>query len=101
MTPEEEEEFEQDIFSGADSQVIFDKWTARINATAVQVIDQHIPSLTDEDEFEMMEIVGHWFDSEDGVEDLARRTCHCGVKIDGYYAYIDHLKEELKKAGIP
>jgi hypothetical protein len=65
---------------------------------AVAIIDQHIPSLTDQDDVEIDERIGRLrFDPDDdsGNEDLALRTCACGANIDGFYEYVDHLKEVL------
>lgn len=60
----------------------------------VSTIKQHVPSLTDEDDDT---IVARSLWREDGEiadsADLAVRTCSCGVKIDGFYAYVDHLIE--------
>jgi hypothetical protein len=50
----------------------------------------HVPSLSREDE-EM--IYDNIIDQSKDVADLALRTCACGAKIDGYYAYVDHLTE--------
>jgi hypothetical protein len=62
-------------------------------AAAISIIDQHIPSLTDEDDDAIAAVMKEW-DLDYG--DLAIRTCACGVKIDGFYEYVDHLKEVLK-----
>ena len=68
---------------------------------ATQIIDQHIPSLTDEDESTIIGLASDMgpFGLADGpaAADLAIRTCHCGVKIDGFYEYVDHLKEMIEK----
>lgn len=65
----------------------------------ISIIDQHIPSLTDDDEQEMLAMPPpHMLDSD--VANFAIRTCHCGVRIDGFYQYTDHLKEMLKQAGV-
>ena len=64
---------------------------------AISVIDQHIPSITDEIEEELTERAEQFGFSADGdVADLAIRTCHCGARIDGFYEYVDHLKEVLR-----
>jgi len=57
-----------------------------------KVLDAHIPSLSDEDEDIINDRIGR------GVEDtayFARRSCACGVIVDGFYEYIEHLKVEL------
>ncbi|MEO6326081.1 MAG: hypothetical protein ABIQ65_15755 [Thermoanaerobaculia bacterium] len=64
-----------------------------------EIIDQHIPSLSDENEAEILDnamLLGI-YDEGVGVDvaDLAIRTCHCGVRIDGFYEYVAHLKEVL------
>ena len=64
---------------------------------AVSLISEHIPSLTDENVEEINLAIFNMAFEEKGVDhaDLAIRTCHCGVKIDGFYEYVDHLKEVL------
>jgi hypothetical protein len=54
----------------------------------------HTPSLSDENDAEIVELVGRLiiFDEDVDVADLARRTCHCGTPIDGFYDYVDHLR---------
>lgn len=56
------------------------------NVAAIETIKQHIPSISDEDE---QDIIDNLFD--DDVAGLARRTCHCGLRIDGFYEYVEHL----------
>ena len=64
-------------------------------AAAISIIDQHIPSLTDEDEQTMLAMPApHFLDSD--VANFAIRTCACGKKIGGFYEYVDHLKEVLR-----
>jgi len=53
---------------------------------AIEVIRQHIPSLSEQDERDINEAA--W---DGDAADLALRTCACGVRIDGFYAYVDHL----------
>lgn len=53
--------------------------------------NNHIPSLTDEDDAQVT-ARAYWTDEVADPADLAIRTCHCGVKIDGFYEYVDHLK---------
>jgi hypothetical protein len=66
---------------------------------AISIIDQHIPSLSDDDEADIDDLVTAYsirLDEAITVADLALRTCHCGKKIDGFYEYVDHLKEVIK-----
>jgi len=66
-----------------------------------EIIDAHIPSLTDEDAAYMADdVLSREYPPGWGYEDLAVRTCACGVKIDGFYEYVDHLKAEFRKAEI-
>ena len=71
-----------------------------IRDTVIAIIDAHIPSLTDEDE-DYIDNSARLYVSDPGIErdaaDLAVRTCHCGVAIDGYYEFVDHLKDVLRK----
>lgn len=60
--------------------------------TAVEIVKAHIPSIGDEDE---QDIIANLFD--DDVANLALRTCHCGLRVDGFYEYVGHLIEELEK----
>lgn len=65
------------------------------------ILDEHTPSLTDEDEDEIRERalgLGLLMEGGSYEGDLARRTCACGVKIDGFYEYVDHLKEVFRAA---
>ena len=58
---------------------------------AIALIEEHIASLTDANETEM-------YSKPAALEDLANfalRTCRCGLRIDGFYEYADHLKEIL------
>lgn len=73
-----------------------------IKAAVVEVIDAHTPSLSDEDDAAIWAIIERGMGGyhENDVADLAIRTCMCGVRIDGFYEYIDHLKDELRKAGV-
>jgi hypothetical protein len=65
------------------------------------VIDEHIPSLTEENEDELARLAEAFVspiairDGYTDVADLAIRTCRCGEKIDGFYDYVDHLKAAL------
>ncbi len=70
--------------------------------TAVQIIQAHIPSLTDAND---LELDGLRFNSDvdrfgqPAVDnaDLAIRTCACGERIDGYHEYVAHLIAMLEK----
>ncbi len=63
-----------------------------------ELLREHTPSLTDEDEYEINDKAVDLVNSailgtgDVDVADLARRTCRCGVRIDGFYEYIDHLR---------
>ena len=78
-----------------------DDITSLLRAPAISIIDQHIPSLTDEDEAVIEDHARDWLFPDPGYNsdaaDLAIRTCKCGEKIDGFYEYVDHLKEVLKQ----
>lgn len=68
---------------------------------AIAVIDTHIPSLSDLDEEKIDErIAEQMIDRDSDVDDadFAVRTCACGAPIDGFYAYVDHLKEVIRAA---
>ena len=58
------------------------------------IIRAHIPSLTDEDEALIYELVTS-LDEDVTAADYALRTCRCGKRIDGFYQYTDHLIEVL------
>ena len=59
--------------------------------TISRLLDQHCANLTQTDE---QEIAGRVAVGSD-VADLALRTCSCGRRIDGFYDYVDHLREML------
>jgi hypothetical protein len=59
-----------------------------VKDVVIKTIKEHIPSLTDENDAEIVELA---FDGGSGAEDWAIRTCPCGARIDGYYQYVDHL----------
>jgi len=66
-----------------------------VKAVVIDTIKAHIPSLSDEDEEAIHEkVVNYTFsrlkDDED-LADFAIRTCACGVRVDGFYQYADHL----------
>ena len=63
------------------------------NEQAIEIIEQHIPSLTDNDD---VEIAGRIWEEWGLTADFALRTCACGVRIDGFYEYVDHLKDVLR-----
>lgn len=65
---------------------------------AAQVIDAHIPSLTEEAEARIEERHADQYDGLDEWDwaDFAVRECACGKILDGFYAYVDHLHELLK-----
>lgn len=64
----------------------------------LDVIDEHIPSLSDDNETEIVDLIARspWEDFD--VADYAIRTCSCGDRIDGFYEYVDHLKSAIKRA---
>ena len=55
-----------------------------------ELLKLHVPSLSPEDEDI---IFGRTVASSDAA-DWAIRTCSCGVRVDGYYAFVDHLLDE-------
>jgi hypothetical protein len=61
--------------------------------TIVKMIGEHIPSLSDDDEALVYERITRMAGIDESVDaaDLALRTCMCGERIDGFYAYVDHL----------
>ena len=66
-----------------------------LHASGVRaVLFKHVPSLSDEDAAQIVEnivmITGSHEDQTD-IADLALRTCSCGVRLDGFYQYVDHL----------
>jgi len=70
-----------------------------IRAAIKKVLDAHTPHITNEIELELSELTSQasmreFWDGE-GVEiaDLALRECGCGKRIDGFYEYVDHLRE--------
>jgi len=67
--------------------------------TPIEVIDAHTPSLSKENEWEMLAMTPpHKLDSD--VANFAIRTCACGLRIDGFYEYVSHLKDEMRKADV-
>ena len=75
--------------------------TARAN-----LIRQHIPSITDENEAELIELIPGLltYDKlgtpDTDIADMAIRTCACGTRIDGFYEYVDHITAKLEEAGL-
>jgi len=68
-------------------------------AAAISIIDQHTPSIENDDADEMDALDASGSLDADDWGNFARRTCACGVKIDGFYEYVDHLKTVLGAAG--
>lgn len=63
---------------------------------ALDVIRRHIPSITDAmDEGEEEPWIDLWPRDDMGDYVGDKRVCHCGLVLDGYYEYIDHLAELL------
>ena len=64
---------------------------------AIAIIKAHIPSITQDMDDGVLE---PWTDlyPRDELGDYVgdKRVCHCGLVLDGYYEYVDHLKEMLK-----
>ena len=54
---------------------------------AIAIIKAHIPSIT----AEMDEDDDLWPKDEMGDYCGDNRVCHCGLKLEGYYDYVDHL----------
>ena len=70
----------------------------RIVTRANAVVDAHIPSLTNENEDTIRDRateVGLYSGIYDEA-DLAIRTCSCGVRVDGFYEYVSHLKGAMR-----
>jgi hypothetical protein len=57
----------------------------------LSVLERHYVWLSDTDE---AEINRRELEADD-VGAFALRTCRCGVRIDGFDAYYDHLREML------
>lgn len=62
------------------------------------LLAQHVPSLSDEDESDIYDVMARMaaMDERADVADLAKRTCSCGKRIDGFYEYVDHLTEVFR-----
>lgn len=68
-------------------------------AEITEILNEHVPSLTAYDEVRINEQMGRDL-AEYGYYDngnLALRTCACGVMIDGFYEYHDHLLEIFRE----
>jgi hypothetical protein len=66
------------------------------NAEVIKTIHAHVPSLSDSDDRELDERrynsdVDRYGQQAVDNADLALRTCSCGVHLDGFYQYVDHL----------
>ena len=57
-----------------------------------ELLVQHVPMLLASDEELIYERAA---DPESDAADYAVRTCRCGVHIDGFYQYVDHLESVL------
>jgi len=57
----------------------------------IETITAHIPSMSEEDETEIVRLASAALFDDGDVADLALRTCACGASIDGFYGYADHL----------
>jgi hypothetical protein len=62
---------------------------------ALKVIKAHIPSVTDEMDAGEGEYADLWPRDDMGDYIGDQRICACGRRIDGFYDYVDHLKEVL------
>jgi hypothetical protein len=62
----------------------------------IELLNKHWPSMRDEDESTMMDRLSHIWDNPDfDLADMARRTCACGLILEGFDEYVVHLKEVL------
>jgi hypothetical protein len=71
--------------------------------TVYEFLDLHIPSITPAIEDELAARVSNaslFTADETDIADCALRVCGCGVMVDGFYEYLSHLKEEMRKAGL-
>ena len=66
-----------------------------------ELIRQHTPSLTAKAEAAIDEVLLKT-SSEYGVDyaDVAIRECPCGLMIDGFYEFTDHIQKVLEEAGL-
>jgi hypothetical protein len=68
---------------------------------AIKVIRAHIPSITDDmDEGEEEPWTDLWPRDDMGDYVGDKRVCHCGLVLDGYYEYVEHLIEMLGGKGM-
>lgn len=75
----------------------FTDGSQRAVSDVLDVIDEHIPSLSMSNEGEINDLASRFGDVYEDCDaaDLAIRTCACGDKIDGFYEYVDHLKSAI------
>jgi len=71
--------------------------------TSAELIRLHIPSITEQIENEEYGVAREQdpeaFDL-DGDYIGPMRECRCGVIVEGYYEYTDHLIDVFEKAGL-
>lgn len=60
---------------------------------ALATLDAHGVYLSEADEAELIRRVA----VTDDVGELSLRTCRCGVRMDGFDAYWEHLREVLSE----
>ena len=64
--------------------------------TAIEILKAHIPSMSPDNEDEILDRATNVIGTDElDVADLAIRTCSCGQRIDGFYEYVEHIKEVL------
>jgi hypothetical protein len=63
-------------------------------ANALALLEAHAVFLSASDE---AEVIRRAFETED-VGELALRTCLCGLRIDGFDEYSDHLRDVLSRS---
>jgi hypothetical protein len=59
----------------------------------LSILDGHGPFMSDSDEEEIIRRLG----TSDDVADLARRTCMCGRRLDGFDDYFEHLRAVIRE----
>jgi hypothetical protein len=67
-----------------------------LTVSVAAILDKHIASVTSE----MDAGEGEWTDLDGPRDDIGdyigdQRQCACGRHIDGFYEYVEHLKEVL------